>query len=69
MPPQRSDVAQQWWLEHMWRPNEYQVSSYKHLPYSSFEDAMTWLHQWHQEITRDAEQGERCAVHIGDLRL
>jgi hypothetical protein len=32
----------------------YRISSYKNLPQGKFEDAMTWLHQWHQEITRES---------------
>ncbi len=32
----------------------YRISSYKNLPQGKFEDAMTWLHQWHQELTSEA---------------
>ncbi len=32
----------------------YRISSYKNLPQGKFEDAMTWLHQWHQELMRTA---------------
>jgi hypothetical protein len=32
----------------------YRISSYKNLPQGKFEDAMMWLHQWHQELTGDS---------------
>jgi hypothetical protein len=32
----------------------YRISSYKNLPQGKFEDAMTWLHQWHQELMRES---------------
>jgi hypothetical protein len=32
----------------------YRISSYKNLPQGKFEDAMTWLHRWHQELTNES---------------
>jgi hypothetical protein len=32
----------------------YRISSYKNLPQGKFNEAMTWLHQWHQELTSES---------------
>jgi hypothetical protein len=31
----------------------YRISSYKNLPQGKFDEVMTWLHQWHTELTGD----------------
>ena len=31
----------------------YRISSYKNLPQGKFDEVMTWLHQWHAELTGD----------------
>jgi hypothetical protein len=31
----------------------YRLSSYKNLPQGKFDEVMTWLHQWHTELTGD----------------